>query len=71
MITADASLCVVFELVDGTSDTYQVRVADAIIAADKGRERNGFRRGKGLIPAGSVLHRLVSLAVSILIVVRR
>jgi hypothetical protein len=71
MITADASLCVVFELVDGNSDTFPVRVADAIIAADKGRERNGLRRGKARIPAGSVLHRLASLAVSILILVRR
>jgi hypothetical protein len=55
MITADASLCVMFELVDGNSDTFQVRVTDAIIAADKGGERNGFLRGKGRIPAGSVL----------------
>ena len=71
MITADASQYVVFELVDSNSDTFQVRVADAIIAADNGRERNGVRRGKGRIPAGSVLHPLVSVAVSIPIRVRR
>src|ERR1700722_20675294 len=40
-------------------------------AADNGGERNRVRRGKGRIPAGSVLHRLNSLAVSIVILVRR
>ena len=45
--------------------------ADTLIAADKGGERDGFGRGKGRIPTGSVLHRLDRLAVGILIFIGR
>ena len=71
MIAADAGLRVVFELVEGNADALPVRFADTLIAADKRGERDGFGRGKGRIPPGSVLHRLDGLAVGILIFIGR
>src|SRR6266705_2340532 len=71
MIPADAGLSVVFQLVEGNADAFPVRFADALIAANKRGERDGFRRGKGGIPPGPVLHRLDALAFCILILVRR
>ena len=71
MIAADAGLRVVFQLVEGNADALPVRFADTLIAADKRGERDGFGRGKGRIPTGSVLHRLDGLAVGILIFIGR
>src|ERR1700678_426218 len=71
MIAADAGLRIVFQLVEGNADALSVRYADTVIPADKGRERDGLRRGKGRIPAGSMFHRLDPVAVGILIFIGR
>src|SRR5580704_13875037 len=42
-----------------------------MIAADAGGQRDGFGRGKGCIPTGTVFHRLDGLAVGILIFIGR
>ena len=47
-----------------------MRFADTLVTADKRGERDRFRRGKGRIPPGAVLHRLDGFAVGILIFVR-
>ena len=71
MIAADASLRVVFELFEGNTYALPMCFAYTLIAADKCGQRDRFRRGKGRIPPGSVLHRLDGLAVGILIFIGR
>src|SRR5580704_3109199 len=71
MIAADAGLRVVFELVEGNADALPVGFTDTLIAADEGGQRDGFGRGKGCIPTGTVFHRLDGLAVGILIFIGR
>jgi len=71
MIAADPSLRIVFELVEGDANAFPMRFADPLIATDKRGERDRFGRGKGRIPPGPVLHRLDSLPVGILILIRR
>src|SRR6266849_4370693 len=71
MIAADAGLRVVFDLVEGNTYALPMCFAYTLIAADKRGQRDRFRRGKGRIPPGSVLHRLDGLAVGILIFIGR
>jgi hypothetical protein len=71
MIAADAGLRVVFELVEGNANALPMRFSDPLIAADKRGEGDGFGRGKGRIPPGPMFHCLDSLAISILIFIRR
>ena len=58
------------KLVEGGADALAVRFADTLIASDKRGERDRFRRRKGCIPTGPVLHRLDRLSIRILIYIR-
>ena len=71
MIAADAGLRVAFELVERHADALTMRFADALVAANERGKRDGFRRGKGRIPSGAMLHRRNGLAVGVLIFIRR
>src|SRR5579884_1953678 len=51
MVATDARLCVALELVNSNADTFPMRFADALVAADKSGKGDGFRSGKGGIPS--------------------
>src|ERR1035441_7590274 len=71
MIAADPRLRVAFKLVKGDADAFPVRFADAFIATDKRRQRDGLGRGESRVPTGPVFHRFNGLAVGVLIYIRR
>jgi len=68
---ADPRLSVAFKLVKGDADAFPVRFADAFIATDKRRQRDGLGRGESRVPTGPVFHRFNGLAVGVLIFIRR
>ena len=57
MIAADAGLRVPLQLIQGDIDGLAVRLAHAVIAADKRGQRDGLGRGKRSIPTGAMLDR--------------
>ncbi len=67
MIAADAGLRVPLQFVQSDVDGLAVRLAHAVISADKRSQRNGFRSGKSRIPSGTMLDRCDSLSVRALI----
>ena len=67
MVSADASLRVVFELLQGDANALAVGRTHIVVAADKRGKRDGFGRGKRRIPTGSMLHCLDRFAVRILV----
>src|SRR5579863_8324101 len=71
MVPAVACLRVKLKLFKRQVHARAVSVTNTNIPADKCRERNGFRRGKGSIPAGTMLHCLHGLPVCILVLIRR
>ncbi len=71
MIAANPRLRVAFKLVKGDADAFPVRFADAFIATDKRRQRDGLGRGESRVPPGPVFHRFNGLAVGALIFIRR
>src|SRR4029077_66700 len=65
MIATDARLNVAFEFPEGDGDTLAVCLADAVVAADQGRQGHALRRGERRVPAGAVRHRLDGLAATV------
>ena len=71
VVPSDPRLRIVLKLLQRHANAFPMCVPHPIIAPDKGSERNGFRRGKGSIPSGAVLHRLDGLSVGVLVLVGR
>src|SRR5271155_1621949 len=67
MDIADASLCVPLQLLQRNANTFAMRFTHATIAAYKGSQRNGFRRGERRIPSCAMFRTGDLLAVLILV----
>ena len=71
MVAADSGLDVVLQLLKGDRHTRAVRLTDALVPADQGRQRDALGRGEGRVPAGAMLHGLHRMAVRVVVGVSR
>ena len=56
VVAANARLSIVLKLVESESDGLPVGLPNLVITANEGRQRDGFRSGKGGIPTCAMLN---------------